>query len=96
MSELTLISSHDRPLRPLVQAALDNEIRLIEAGIRRTRQRLSEFEARYGFSTAEFLQRFESDELDETLEFDEWVGEQRMLERLQEKVETLRGVSFAN
>lgn len=36
MTELTLISTNQRPLKPLVEAALANELRLLEAGIRRT------------------------------------------------------------
>ena len=96
MSELTLVSTHKRPLRPLVQAALENELRLLEAGIRQTEQRLSAFEAKYQLSTADFQRRYESDELTETLDFAEWVGETRLLERLREKVETLRGVRFAD
>jgi hypothetical protein len=96
MSELTLLSSQDRPLKPLVQAALENELRLIEAGIRRTEQRLGEYEAKHGLSTAEFLRLYENDELNETLDFTEWVGESRMLERLREKADTLRGVKFAD
>jgi hypothetical protein len=38
MSEVTLISTQERPLRPLVEAALANQLRLLEAGVRRTEQ----------------------------------------------------------
>ena len=96
MSELTLISTHKRSLKPLVQAALENELRLMEAGIRRTEKRLSLFETKYRLSTAEFIRKYENDELAENLEFAEWVGEQRMLARLLEKKETLGGVRFEN
>ncbi len=96
MSELTLVSAHKRPLKPLVQAALENELRLLEAGIRRTEKRLGLFEAKYRLSTAKFIRKYENDELDETLDYAEWVGEQRMLARLLEKRETLRGVRFEN
>ena len=44
MSELVLVSAQKRPLRPLVEAALTNEARLLEAGIRRTEQRLRNLE----------------------------------------------------
>ena len=87
MSELTLVSTHKRPLKPLVQAALENELRLLEAGIRRTEKRLSLFETKYRLSTTEFIRKYENDELEENLEFAEWVGEQRMLARLLEKKE---------
>lgn len=96
MAELILVSPRQRLLRPLVEAALQNELRLLEAGIRRTQQRLSAFETRYGLSTAEFLRRYENDELQETLDLAEWAGEYRMLERLQSKATTLREIQFAN
>ena len=96
MAELTLTSPHKRQLKPLVEAALQNELRLLEAGIRRTRQKLQEFETRYGLPSAEFIHRYEQDELEETLEFAEWIGEYRLLERLEEKADTLREIRFAN
>jgi hypothetical protein len=47
-------------------------------------------------STQEFISTYENDEIEENLDFDEWIGEFRLLERLREKVETLRGIRFAN
>jgi hypothetical protein len=96
MEELTLISSYQRPLRPLVEAALQNELRLLQINIKRTEQNLNKFEARFGLSTSEFIRRFENDELPETLDYIEWVGEYRLLIRLHEKTETLREIRFAN
>ena len=68
-----------------MEGALQNELRLLEAGIRRSEQRLQEFEARYDLSTADFVQRYENDTLEETLEFAEWIGEFRLSERLRRK-----------
>jgi hypothetical protein len=73
MAELTLVSTRQHSLKPLVEAALANELRLLEAGIRRTEHRLHELEARYQLSTEEFVRRFEDDEFGETLEFAEWI-----------------------
>ena len=95
MSALTLTSPSQRPLRPLVEAAIHNELRYLQSGIRRTERRLQAFEARYGFSSQEFLRRYENDELQETLEFAEWVGECRLLERLRDKAKTLQEIGFA-
>ena len=96
MSHLTLASSTGRPLRPLVEAALQNELRLLEAGLKRSEHRLQDFETRHGMATNEFIQHYENDELSETLEFAEWIGEARLIERLKEKVQILRGVQFAD
>jgi hypothetical protein len=96
MAELVLISPHQRQLKPLVEAALSNELRLLEAGIRRTEQRLREFETRYALPSTDFVRRYERNELEETLEFVEWIGEYRLLERLREKANALREIQFAN
>jgi hypothetical protein len=96
MAELVLISPRQRLLQPLVEAALHNELRLLQAGIRRTEQRLHTFETKYGLSSAEFLQSYENDELQETIDFAEWIGEHRLLERLREKADTLQEIRIAN
>ena len=42
------------------------------------------------------MHRYEQDELTETLEFAEWIGEYHLLERLREKADTLREIQFAD
>lgn len=96
MTELVLVSSRQLPLRPLIETALTNEVRLLEIGVRRTERRLRAFETAYQMTTREFVRRFENDELPETLELAEWIGEYRLLQRLNEKTEALKGVRFAN
>ncbi len=96
MEQLTLVSNHTRSLKPLVEAALQNELRLLQAGIQRSEQKLRTWEARYGFPTSEFVHRYENDQFEETLEFAEWIGEHRLLARLLEKAQILQEVKFAN
>ena len=96
MAALTLTSPGRRPLRPLVEGAIHNELRVLESGIRRTEERLRAFEDTYDLSTEAFLRRYENDELQETLDYAEWIGEYRMLQRLREKAETLREIRFAD
>lgn len=96
MTELTLVSKQSRPLRPLVEAALANELRLVMAAIHQTEERLRDFESAYEMNTAEFIERFENDELSETLEYVEWVGEYRLLNHLREKAETFQGIEIEN
>ena len=94
MASLTLISPSQQSLRPLVEAALQNELRLLQVGKKRTEGRLADFERKYNLSSVEFLRRYENDELAETLDFDEWVGEYRLLCRLREKEKTLQEIRF--
>ncbi len=81
-----LISKQSTPIQPIVQNAIDSFVRSSEDGIQKTRQRLREFERKYLMSTREFIEHYENDELDETLEFGEWIGESRMLQGLLENV----------
>jgi len=50
MSDVRLVTEGERELKPLVQAALANELKLIEAGIRQTERRLQDYERQYGMS----------------------------------------------
>lgn len=95
MAALTLTSPKtNRQLKPLVEAALDNELHLLEAGLHRTETRLNMFQEKYSLSTLDFLSRYENDELEESDDFAEWIGEIRLRERLREKMETLRSIRF--
>jgi len=96
MTDLRLVSTRKHQLRPLVEAALANELRLMEAGIRRTEQRLLEFERKYHLETQHFIARYENDEMEETMDFDEWIGEFRLLARLRGKADTLKDIRFAS
>ena len=94
MTELKLVSNRSTSIQPLVKNAIDSFMRSTEEGIQITRQNLIVFETKYGMLTNEFIQRYENDELDETLEFGEWVGEYRMLRGLMEDADQLRGIEF--
>jgi phage shock protein A len=96
MTDVRLVTNGKRELRPLIEAAIANELRLIEAGMKQAEKAIREFEKKYQMATQEFLSRYESDEIEEAMDFAEWVGEIRLLERLQEKAETLRDIRFEN
>jgi hypothetical protein len=94
MTDVRLVSKGERELKPLVQAALTNEVRLIEAGMQQAKNAIRAFEKKYQMPTQEFLSRYENDEIEEAMDFAEWIGEIRLMERLQEKAETLRDIRF--
>ena len=47
-------------------------------------------------STEKFIVAYENERLEETLDFEEWIGELRMLNRMHEKTETLKSIQFEN
>ena len=96
MTTLTITMEHDVGAKALVRAALDNEIRLLETAIRRTKSRIRSFEEQFRTGTADFLARYEAGDVQETLETDEWIGEYRMMERLQDSRNALREARLAD
>ena len=94
MHELKLVSRSKHELKPIIEAALANELRLLQAGIRQTKQILEKFEKQYRLKTQDFITDYENDKMAETMDFIEWIGEVRLLERLNEKADTLRSIRF--
>ncbi len=66
------------------------------AGLARTQARLTEFEWRYGMSSAEFERRLNAREIEETFEFTDWRMELGMLTLLQRKYATLHEAQFVD
>jgi intein-encoded DNA endonuclease-like protein len=98
MAELKIICEYPDSLKQFIEEALSKRIASLKEGIRRTEEHIKEFEGKYQMSTEEFLRRFENDELQHRLdmEFDEWIGESRMLKGLQKEAGNLRGIEFVN
>ena len=68
----------------------------IDESILQTQQKLRAFEEKYQFSTEEFLNRFATDQLEHQLNmnFDEWMGEAWILEKLQKKYKELQEIEL--
>ncbi|BAZ16690.1 hypothetical protein NIES4071_85680 [Calothrix sp. NIES-4071] len=96
MAELKLSSKDPDSLRKIIQSALLERLHSVEAGIKRTEERLQAFENKYKLSTEEFITRFNNDELLHNFDFDEWIGESRMLAHLRETREAIEEVKFVN
>ncbi len=76
MSQQVIVTT-DAPvaLKPLLESAIQSELRMLELGLTRTAERLRAFEEQYGLTSKEFECRFEVAEVDESLDFIEWAGE---------------------
>ena len=88
MNQVTLVSTRQRPLQPLIETAFNHELRLLEVAIWQTERRLKHFEGLHRMTSAEFVQRYEDDEFEESLDYADWIGEYRLLRRLKEKTDT--------
>ncbi|MBI3330053.1 MAG: hypothetical protein HYZ81_25515 [Nitrospinae bacterium] len=62
-------------LKPLLESAIQSELRMLELGLARTSQRMHAFEEQYGMTSEEFERRFQAGEVAESPDFIEWAGE---------------------
>jgi len=72
---VTITTDAQITLKPLIESALRSELRMLELSLQRTIQRLRAFETQYGLTSDEFERRFNSGEIEESLDFIEWAGE---------------------
>ncbi len=94
--QITVTSPGSIPLRPLIQNALERETGLVEVALKQAQHRVQKYEEPYGLSSEQFMERYRSNQIDETLETIEWVGEYRMLMRLREKLQAMQEIEIAD
>jgi len=92
LQQITVESESKLEIKSLLETAIQGELRSIQHGINLTHARLEAFEKQYGMTTAEFLRRFNPDDLVETLDFIDWQGETKMFALLEEKKKALEGM----
>jgi hypothetical protein len=95
LQEVTIQTTNAKRLKPLLQSVISNELYDVGHGIQLTLTKLKAFEKQYNMSTAEFERRFTPDDLGETLDFIEWMGEIKTLRLLEEKRNTLKEAKIA-
>jgi len=91
LQQITVQSESSIDLKPLLETAIQGELRNIQHGINLTLTRLEAFEKQYSLTTEDFLRRFTSEDLGETLDYIDWHGETKMLALLEEKKKALEG-----
>ncbi|MGB3513002.1 MAG: hypothetical protein WBA93_28070 [Microcoleaceae cyanobacterium] len=96
MAELKLRSKDPDSLKRIIQTALSERSESVKAGIKKTEERLQEFETKYQLSTDKFIARCNNDELSHSFDFDEWIGESRMLTHLLQTKESIEEIYFVD
>lgn len=93
MTEITIKSDQVHAVKSELQAALEGQRRIIQDSIKRTRDILAAFEEQFGMGTADLLKQEADGALDDNnLEIIEWLGETRMLQRLQSELKLLEDI----
>ena len=95
IQNITITTDAKVSLKPLLESAIQTEVKVLALGLQRTRERLLEFERRFGMTSADFERRFSARELDESLEFIEWMGEIKTLRLLEDQQRALQGAQIS-
>jgi len=90
LNQVTIRSQSKKPIKPLVELALQNQLKTLKHGIRRTKQKLAAFETRFGMSTRDFENKLQTGKVEETLDTIDWQMEAEALRILEEEYNALR------
>jgi hypothetical protein len=89
LQEIVIKTNASESLKPLVEAAIRNQIKVLQHGVQRTKEHIAEFEKRMGMTSAEFEQKLQADEVDETIETIDWNMELAALRLLESQYQSL-------
>lgn len=89
LQEIVIKTNAHESLKPLVEAAIRNQIKVLRHGVQRTKERIAEFEKRAGMSSVEFEQKLQADEIAETIETIDWNMELAALRLLESQYQSL-------
>ena len=89
LQEVVIKTNANEALKPLVEAAIRNQLKALQHGINRTKERILEFEKRIGMSSEEFEKKIQADEIDETIETIDWNMELAALRLLEGQYQSL-------
>jgi hypothetical protein len=90
LQQVMVTSDGPAAIKPLLKAAIRSQLRTLDHGIQRTRERLAEFEKQFQMTSAEFERGFESGQIEETLDYIEWSGEIKTLRLLEDQRQALQ------
>ena len=82
---IKLRSNHPASIKEMIQSDFAKRLQSLELGLQKTQTRLKQFETKYQWSTETFVNLFTSNQLQHSFDFDEWLGEAWILEKLQQK-----------
>ena len=83
-------------LRNLIRLAIENQLRVINLGIAKTKRKLGELEKEIGMNSKDFYEEFQKGKLGDDLKFIRWEGEYETLERLQKDYTDLQGIELCS
>jgi len=92
MAEIVIRTGKSESVMPILDSAIRNQLKLLKTSKNRTKIRINDFEQKYNMSTEQLMQKIKKGMDDDNLDFVEWVGETKILKRLEEEYNELVGL----
>jgi hypothetical protein len=89
LQEVVITTNANESLKPLLEVAIQNQLKALQHGIQRTKERVAEFEKRAGISSSEFEKKLQTEEIGETIETIDWNMELAALRLLEGQYQSL-------
>jgi len=89
LQEIVIKTNANESIKPLVEVAIRNQLKALQHGVTRTKERIVEFEKRAGMSSTEFEKKLQTEEFDETIETIDWNMELAALRLLENQYQSL-------
>jgi hypothetical protein len=83
-------------LKNLIKLAVENQMRVINSGIAKTRRKLGELEKESGMNSRDFYEEFQKGKLGDGLKYIRWAGEYETLALLQKDYNELQELELCS
>lgn len=88
LQEIVIKANAEESIKPLVEVAIRNQLKTLQHGVTRTKERIAEFEKRANMSSAEFEKKLQEGTLEETVETIDWNMELTALRLLEKQFQS--------
>jgi len=92
MAEIVIKTGKSKSIMPVLESAIRNQLKMLKVSINRTKMKIQDFEQKYNMSTEQFLQKIREGMDEDNLDYVDWIGETKILKRLEEEYKELEGV----
>ena len=96
MAKVMIEPKDAQNVKSLVRVAVENELKILKAGVATTYRKLEELEKRYGMNSKQFYDRFKKGEAGDDFEYIRWAGEYETLQQLERDYSDLSGTEVCS
>ena len=94
MEQIVIQANTSGNLKNLIQAAVENQTKIILSGISRTKRKLQALEKENGLESRKFYEDFQSGKLGDDFKYIRWAGEYETLVLLQKDYNDLQDIEL--